>query len=567
MPPLARLRIGALDDLARQLRFAPAETLRRQLERAEALAADIDPDLNYPEDWVVFRITGYRPETSDEPATLVGAALLAEMSALVERLSDAARLRWDDPRAGPTLDPAQLCERWNVSRKTLDRYRRRGLIARRVVGENGKPRLAFPLDAVERFEARERERIDRAAGFTRIDPDLEARMIRRASVYRRRAGCTLNGAALRLARRFGRSHEAVRQLLRRHDAAAETPIFSGPAPLTPRRRAAAWRALRRGIPPAKIARRYQRTRGSIIRAVNVERTRRLRELALHPPHAPADASVLAAPAATSGLGAPGETDLLRLIETARRAEPPPAPAERARVAAHHHLLARAAAAIAALSPDAPSGAALDAIETDLRWAARLKAELVRSQLALMVRTLEGILGRPPELVRGTTLLPLVEASIAAIADAAAALDPARGGRLAAPAGLAIQRAAAAWARAHSAELGRLPGRAAPALPSGIPIEDWTRRIAPWQLEPAAHGPPVRGWLEPDARVRAALPRLDADAAALLARRYGWDGAPPSTLAQLAQERGTTVMKVAEAERRAIRAALAHVRDDARPPDR
>jgi hypothetical protein len=39
-----------------------------------------------------------------------------------------------------------------VSRKTLERWRREGLVARRVMGGNGKPRLVFAVASVERFE-------------------------------------------------------------------------------------------------------------------------------------------------------------------------------------------------------------------------------------------------------------------------------------------------------------------------------------------------------------------------------------------------------------------------------
>ena len=58
----------------------------RQLERAEQLAAEVDPTVNYPEDWVIFRVTGYRPQM-DAPAIVVGEALLGDISVLVERLS------------------------------------------------------------------------------------------------------------------------------------------------------------------------------------------------------------------------------------------------------------------------------------------------------------------------------------------------------------------------------------------------------------------------------------------------------------------------------------------------
>src|SRR5690606_32587813 len=93
MPPLPRLRLEALAELDRQLRYQPAEAARRQLLAAEALvreltADDVD-DRVFPEDWVIARITGYRPEL-DTPALIVGRALVADLVALVERLSVAA---------------------------------------------------------------------------------------------------------------------------------------------------------------------------------------------------------------------------------------------------------------------------------------------------------------------------------------------------------------------------------------------------------------------------------------------------------------------------------------------
>ena len=72
MPRVARFKIAAVEDLLRQLEYAPAETRRRQMDAAERLIADIDPNQNYPQDFITFRITGYRPDAVDEPITFVG---------------------------------------------------------------------------------------------------------------------------------------------------------------------------------------------------------------------------------------------------------------------------------------------------------------------------------------------------------------------------------------------------------------------------------------------------------------------------------------------------------------
>src|SRR5688572_15617995 len=91
MPPLPRLHVPALAEIARRLRYVPPKAARRQLEAAEGIAGDLDPAATYPEDWVVFRLTGYRPEIA-EPALIAGERLIADLSPLVEHLCVAAEL-------------------------------------------------------------------------------------------------------------------------------------------------------------------------------------------------------------------------------------------------------------------------------------------------------------------------------------------------------------------------------------------------------------------------------------------------------------------------------------------
>lgn len=542
MPPLPRIRIGALADLAKQLRFAPRDTLRRQLERAEALVAEVEPGATYPEDWVVFRVTGYRAEM-DEPAMLVGEALLADLPAFVERLSAGAGLAWDELEPGEFLLVDDLCRRWNVSRKTLDRWRRRGLAARRVRGVNGKPRLAFAISGIERFEARCGALIAGAGAFSRIPAPVEAQMIRRAAVYRRRLGWSLNRTAARLADRFERGHETVRQLLRRHDAGADRPIFGEKGVASSRERRMIDRAMRLGIEPGEIAARVGRSAAAVRRAASGMRAARLRSLNLAPEGGPPGAFP-DHPEVGVGLGNPGETDVALLVRGARAARAPGAETERARAQAVRVLVLRSAAAIVELPAHGASAGTLDLIETDLRWAARLKAELVRSQLPLVLRTLETVLERPPEELRAALLGPLVARCIGAVGDAVDTYEPGRGGgRLAAPAGLALTRLVTRWAREHAGELRAGERRATPRLNPGTAIADWTLSVASWQ-----------SFLEPPQGVRRGLGALGARERGVLEARFGWGG-PPRTMAGVAGLLSSTVMRAARMEREAIRAAL------------
>lgn len=545
MPPLPKLVLSASMDLEERVRRLDRDGVLRVVEHIESLPPDIDPEAAYPWEWVEFRLLGQRSGESSD-VSIPGAALLLDLSALAERLCDAAKLSTRD--AFGTISPADLCRRWEVSRKTIDRYRRQGLIARRVRDERGRATIAFTPAVCAAFESRRADTLAAARRYRRTPRNEEERILRRATVYRRRFGCSLNAAALRLSRRFGRSHEAVRQMLIRHDERSPAPIFGRRIEPSSRRRRTAHRALARGIEPAEIGRRWKRSSASVLRLAVEHRAHLLRTIT------PAEVeevdeehlrSLLEAAPVREGLGSPGVTDLLNFIADARTPRVPIAVVENAQARALHGLVAAAHRRIAALPRSGAPAAEVDEIETMLRWAARLKAELIRAELPLAIRTLESHLHSPLERVRAADLVPLIRDAISAIGDAVDRHDPARGGRLAAPVGLSLNRLASRRAR----ELARSTpaGRAAPQLRPGVSIDDWTRAVAPWQR-----------WLEPDRRIRGTLESIDPAEARLLCWRFGWGG-PPMTSARIARQMSTTVMRAVVVERTAIRHALAAVR--------
>ncbi len=557
MPPLPRLKLPVLRELERELRYAPPDALRRDIARVESLLGDLDVQTTYPDEWVVFRVTGFRREGASESAaggSSSGRALLGDLSVFLERLCDAAGLTLGEHEAASirVYSVDELCARWRVSRKTLDRWRRRGLAARRVRDERGRSRLLFVHAHVEAFAARYASELRRAAAFSRLDEAEERRIVSQAARYRRCLGLSLNAAADRLAHRHGRSHEAIRQVLRRHER--DTPIFREEPPIDARARRRLYRAWRAGIDPAAMARRYKRTTSAIRRAIMLVRAERLRDLAeqgtLHAPVGPtfqrADAAdVLLAPAPVrTGLATPVPTDLFEVLDAARQRQPMVGVEEQSRLVAYHYLRWSSANAIAGLDRLHPSAEAVDRIETNLRWAARLKAELLRPQLFLILETLELRLGRRLTELPAALASAHLRRALARAAEAVDSVDPFRNARVAAAVGLEVDRDIALWLKTHATP--QAPARRAAAiLMPGIPFPDWTLNVAPWQA-----------WLEPDARARAgaATSHMPEATARFLRRRFGWDGGPPATLAELVAEQGLAPTAVARFERRAIRMA-------------
>lgn len=552
MPPLPKLRVSALAGLAEQLKFSPPETARKHVERAEALWGRIEPEVTYPEDWLVFQITGYRPEVR-EPALVVGGALRADLGALVERLCTPARYKLEEFGAPQWLSRAELCARWGVSAKTLERSRREGLIGRRVTGPDRRGRLVFSREVVEAFEATRAERLGKAKAFSRIEPQVEEEMVRRAAQYRRRLGLSLNAAAARLAERYGRSHEAVRQLLARSEAESGGAVFGRRGSLTARDGELIARALNAGVEAAVIAKRMDRSAATVLRAGSAALSAKLAGLLAVSVTEPSEElaallkpEVLKLGPCVAGLGAPGARVVAEHVAAAVAMGWPDAGEERARALGYWFLRRRAAARLAALEGKSPGGGKLDEVVTDLRWAARLKAELVRSEQLLTLSTIESVTGKPLLEMPAAAGAELLGVCLAALAAAVDRFDPGRGGRLAAPAGMEVNKAVVKWmaSRAEAVAPPRGAGRAM-VLSAERPVElaDWTRSVCAWQR-----------WCEPPAAVRRGLGSVDERARALLEARMGWGGGPPRTLAQLARERGVTAVSVSRKEHAARRAA-------------
>lgn len=557
MPPLSSIRVTALRDLAEQLRFAPRDALLRDVERAEALAREVDPAGKYPPEWIVFRVTGYRPDTTpaaDVPVT--GDVLLSDLSAFVERLCDATRLtRADAPAA---IDADTLARSWNVSRKTLDRYRRRGLVARRVIADAGHAALVFMPAVIEAFAGKNAGALSRAAGFSRITPPLERSIVRRAARYHTALGWSLNQAAQRLAQRLDRSHEAIRQVLKRAEqrtkARGDAPIFDERGPLSPHDRRVLWRCWLRALEPGQVALRLKCSRASALRAINLERFAHLTMLlgtALAGAPRTLPKANLNHPACSTALGQPGASSIAELFADADSRGPTSAADEVARIAAIRHLHARAVHTIRQIDRLHPSAESLDAIETDLRWSSRIKAELVRAQLPLVVATLRGRLGDALARLDSATQRAAIAAALQGVFHAVDSHDPAsatgRGGRLAGVASLEIDRALVRWMKDAAAHLPADNARAATRI-SAIGISDWTCTIDAWQA-----------WLDPAQRVRSVLPQLSELSRRCLSARLGWGGSPPLNAQQLGELLAQTRMRAAQLERRAMREALAAAR--------
>jgi RNA polymerase primary sigma factor/RNA polymerase sigma factor len=107
----------------------------------------------------------------------------------------------------------ELARQFRVSKKTVLRWCRRGLIGRRFVFD-GRRRLGFLQSSVDRFVADNPERVRRGARFSRLTDEQRHQMVERARCLVQ-AGAGRTMVTGRIAHETGRSLETVRYTLKR----------------------------------------------------------------------------------------------------------------------------------------------------------------------------------------------------------------------------------------------------------------------------------------------------------------------------------------------------------------
>lgn len=258
-----------------QIRYSPQDVRLKQMDRAEALAGRIDRRETYSYQDICESITSYRP-TQYPDLKLTGEEAAHDLRCFVEDLSESVAVPVESARE-PVLTVKDLSERFNVSTKTVDRWRDRGLFSRRFLYGNRK-RIGFLRSSVDRFVAEHADEVQRGRVFSQLTETDREEIVRRARRLARYGGCPAD-ISRRLARKLGRSPETIRYTLKNfddeHPEAAVFPHAGGT--LTDEQKREIFRNARRGVPAERLAKKYCRTKASIYRIISEVRANRLLE--------------------------------------------------------------------------------------------------------------------------------------------------------------------------------------------------------------------------------------------------------------------------------------------------
>jgi RNA polymerase primary sigma factor len=280
-------RAQALKELTdQQVRFAPAARRREQVGRAAKLLGEVEVNRVYPYQFVCFRITDYRADGHSD-LLIRGSDLKHDLAEFIKRVERSIPPLPIEQAAEPILTLEQVSKQLNVSTKTLGRWRVRGLVGQRVI-VNGRRQLGYPKSLLEKFLADNRDLVQRGSTFSRL-ADRERDTI----LYRARrlaqAGGDITDVSRRIARRLGRSVEAIRYTIKNFDRAhPDQAIFPDrKGPLDGATKELIFDLYERGIPVGTLTKKYERSRTAVYQAINEVQARRLLELPVEYIHNPA----------------------------------------------------------------------------------------------------------------------------------------------------------------------------------------------------------------------------------------------------------------------------------------
>jgi len=271
---MANYHHAPMAELAHQLTLSPVRLRLRQLDAIEHLVDVIELDKSYPYDFICNHITEYTPRGGLQ-RTMQGKSLIEDLVQMVEELSSSPVLPAGVFR--PCYTTEELATRLKVSTKTVCRWRRRGLPGRKLRYADGTVRMAFLERNVVRFVARHRDLVQRGAAFKQLTEDEKQRIVDLARSILDQRRVRLHELSQMVAAQVGRAVETVRYTLRRYDHAhpKEALFGRGEQPLVAPEMMAVYDLVAAGTPLEQAAVQSGRSESDVRSIVREVRARSL----------------------------------------------------------------------------------------------------------------------------------------------------------------------------------------------------------------------------------------------------------------------------------------------------
>jgi RNA polymerase primary sigma factor len=269
---MRKIKSDKLGQLLMQLRFTPESKRRAQLEAAERLYALVQEDKQYPFDFVCFHITGYHPKGDIDQQLMNGRDLLDDLQIFIAKLS--ARLATPVVQERePVYTIEELARRFDVSSKTINRWRKRGLLARKFVFADGSHRFVCLASVVERFSRENPELVAKATRFRRLTAAQRQQAVKQARSLASKTVLSRHQIIHQIAEKLGVARETMRYTLQQYEQGhPDKRIFRRPVGrMQPGEASELFRLHKQGAGIQDLMKRFDRSRATVYRVINQRR--------------------------------------------------------------------------------------------------------------------------------------------------------------------------------------------------------------------------------------------------------------------------------------------------------
>ena len=265
-----------LAQLLIQLRFTPQKQRRKQLDAAEKLLAIIESDREYPFEFVCFHITGFRPKALPEQQPIKGDELAEDLRIFIARLSSQLALAVAE-QGQKVYIIEELAASFDVSTKTIHRWRKRGLITRKFIFDDGKKRFGFLQSAVDRFLKENPNLVAKAKIFKRLTKKEKQLIVKQARALAAKTTLSRYQIIDQIAAKLGKAHETIRYTLLNYEKASPDNAISHEQAgvISPSEGAELYKIFKQGGSIKELMDRFGLSKSSIYRIINQQRARSL----------------------------------------------------------------------------------------------------------------------------------------------------------------------------------------------------------------------------------------------------------------------------------------------------
>ena len=543
-----KFQLQPIVSLAAQLLRGPKRLRLAQLLGIEFLLSIVREDKSYPYGFVCHALTGFRPTlgASDGDALLDGGRLIDDLILLGEQLSEDAAIA-ADMWLEPLHSAGEVARRFDVSTKTIFRWRRRGLAGWKFRSSDGRIRLAFSERCVRRFVAQHAALVARGSNFSQLSKAEREQIVQRAQTLVEEGQRTVNGVARVIATEAGRAVETIRLILKHYDEAHPRAGIFNRSPLrveSDDQRLAVWEAYVDGATAEQIAVRFAKSISWVYATITQMRARDMRarkiEFVGSPDFEASDADEVILNAA---LSVPLWQELSASARRVPSALPPylanlfrlPLLTREGEVVLFrklNYLKFKAWRQLQQIDPETVRATELDRVDALLDQAARVKNEIVQANLRLVVSIAKR------HLARGQDLFEIISDGNVSLMRAVDKFDYTRGFKFSTYASWAVMK------------------NFARSIPEQRRMGE--RYQTGWEelLDTVGTGPGDEAENEQQVAVRGTLDRmlatLDARERCILQQRYGLDDrGQPQTLEQIGRRLGVSKERIRQLEARAM----------------